>query len=225
MLSFLNYIACKIKYPFIKLSGTQVYLSWFRLPKRNQIDAINSRITHSRINVQGYRNKILVSNCKVSGSLITIAGINNSIELSEGVNLRNANIIIRGSNCRVSIGKKTTFGGVRIVNVGKDNSITIGEECLFSDQIEIWASDTHAIYDEHNIWINREQPIQIGNNVWVGSRVTILKGVAIGNGAIIGMGSILTKDIGEKVVAVGYPVKTIKENVHWSLNYPNETSE
>ena len=54
------------------------------------------------------------------------------------------------------------------------------------------------------------QPVEIGDNVWIGARVIILPGVHIGSGAVIGAGSIVTKDIPQNVVVVGNPAKIIK---------------
>jgi acetyltransferase-like isoleucine patch superfamily enzyme len=52
--------------------------------------------------------------------------------------------------------------------------------------------------------------ISIGNNVWIGDKVSILAGVHIGNNAIIGANSVVTKDIPDNCVAVGNPAKVIK---------------
>lgn len=53
-------------------------------------------------------------------------------------------------------------------------------------------------------------PTKIGDRVWIGANVTILKGVTIGNDAVVGAGSVVTKDIPEKAIAVGNPAKVIK---------------
>ncbi|QMU07693.1 sugar O-acetyltransferase [Levilactobacillus suantsaii] len=54
------------------------------------------------------------------------------------------------------------------------------------------------------------QPIHIGENVWIGSGVTVLPGVTIGDNAIIGAGSIVTKDIPQNVIAVGDPARVLR---------------
>lgn len=53
-------------------------------------------------------------------------------------------------------------------------------------------------------------PIVIGEDCWIGSNVTILGGVKIGNGCVIGAGSIVTKNIPDYSVAVGNPARVIK---------------
>ena len=59
------------------------------------------------------------------------------------------------------------------------------------------------------------QPISIGNHVWIGINVTILKGVKIGDGAIIAAGAVVTRDVPERCLAAGVPARVIKNNVSW----------
>ena len=93
---------------------------------------------------------------------------------------------------------------------------------MFADFIELWASDTHSIYNSAGAFINPELPVTIGDNVWIGSHVKILKGITIGNGAIIGMNTVVTKNVMPKSLNVGIPIRCIKEEVTWSLKYENE---
>ena len=57
--------------------------------------------------------------------------------------------------------------------------------------------------------------ISIGNEVWIGNRAMILKGVTIGNGAVIAADSVVTHDVPAYSVVAGNPAKVIKENVVW----------
>lgn len=194
------------------------YFFGIKANKNNDIVFQNSDFEKSKINVTGDKNRLVIKNSLVSDTTINISGDNNQLMLGDGVKLRSAEIIIRGDRCSVFIGKNTTFGGIRIVNVGSDCTITIGEDCMFADYIELWASDTHPIYNKQHKIINREMPITIGNKVWVGSHVIVLKGVSIGNGSVIGMGSIVTKDVSAQVVSVGNPNRTVREDISWSLS-------
>ncbi len=62
----------------------------------------------------------------------------------------------------------------------------------------------------------KTKPVKIGNHVWIGTRVTILKGVNIGDGAVIAAGSVVTKDIPAGSLAAGVPAKIIRDKVIWS---------
>jgi maltose O-acetyltransferase len=55
-----------------------------------------------------------------------------------------------------------------------------------------------------------EEPITIGNDVWIGARVTILPGVKVGDGAIIGACSVVTKDVSRYAIIGGNPAQVIK---------------
>lgn len=54
------------------------------------------------------------------------------------------------------------------------------------------------------------KPVTIGNDVWIGARVTILPGVKIGNGCIIGAGSVVTKDLPNFAIGGGNPARVLK---------------
>lgn len=135
-----------------------------------------------------------------------------------------------GNNCTVTIGRNTTAnsaGSLYIVCMGESNYINIGEECMIADAVDIWASDTHPIFDAEKRLLNPSRPINIGNHVWLGRYVKILKGSFIGDGAVIGMSSVVTKDIKPNSLNAGNPCKCLKENVSWGREhiYPYEVSQ
>jgi acetyltransferase-like isoleucine patch superfamily enzyme len=219
IISYLNWIYLFLLNRKVPTKGNKFYLTKFSIAEGNSIIIENSNFKMTRINIQGVGNTVKANKSLFENCLINIKGQNNKLILGEGVKLRGAVVHIRGDNCSIMIGKNTSTGGVRIVNVGKNNDIIIGENCLFSDFIEIWASDTHSILNEKGEKINKERPIKLGNNVWVGSHVTILKGVTIEDWAIIGMGAMVVNDIPKNSISVGFPNKIVKENVTWKLDY------
>ena len=64
---------------------------------------------------------------------------------------------------------------------------------------------------KRNEGLERAEPIIIGDNVWIGGDVTILPGVKIGSGSVIGAKSLVTKDIPENVMAFGNPARVVKK--------------
>ena len=185
----------------------------------NEVIFLKSRIKRSKIIIKGVSNELVFDSVTISKTIISVNGSNNKIHIDPDVKLNNAVIDLRGNDCSIFIGKGTVFLGIRMVNVGKSNMIKIGKECLFSDQIELWASDTHSIFNGNREKVNPEKPVIIGDRVWVGSRVIILKGVTIHNDSVIGMGSVVTRDVSPHTVCVGSPNRTIKENITWKLEY------
>lgn len=107
------------------------------------------------------------------------------------------------------------------IKIGKN--VFINACCRFQDQGGIEIGDGSLI--GHNTTIatlNHDfnpdkranlhpSPVKIGKNVWIGSDCTILPGVEIGDGAVIGAGSIVTKNIPANSIAVGNPARVIKQ--------------
>ena len=87
------------------------------------------------------------------------------------------------------------------ISGGYDGKITIGD---LSD------SDWHDIYDRAQP-VGQSEPIKLEENVWVGDRAVICKGVTIGKNSIVGAGAIVTKDVPPNVVVAGTPAKIVKE--------------
>ena len=120
-----------------------------------------------------------------------------------------------GYNSLIHICKNTTVASNLHVTAYESTSVLIGNDCMFSHNCIIRTTDGHYIYDEYGNRINKSESIVIGNHVWCAMNVTILKGVSIGEGSVIGIGSIVTHDIENNSIAVGIPAKTIKKNIVW----------
>ena len=90
-------------------------------------------------------------------------------------------------------------------------NITIGKNVLFGPNVAIYTAG-HPIHpDSRNSGYEYGIPVTIGDNVWIGGSCVILPGVKIGNNAVIGAGSVVTKDIPDNVCAAGNPCKVIRE--------------
>jgi acetyltransferase-like isoleucine patch superfamily enzyme len=90
--------------------------------------------------------------------------------------------------------------------------ISIGKNTLIGYNVEILDSDFHETSPNKRKSGNpKAAKVIIGNNVWLGSNVKVLKGVNIGDNTIISAGSIVTKSIPANVIAGGIPAKFMKE--------------
>lgn len=91
-------------------------------------------------------------------------------------------------------------------------AVEIGERALIGDCVSIFDSDFHPINPLTRWEGNDEpQPVSIGRNVWLGSRVLVLKGVSIGDNTVVAAGSIVTKSLPANVIAGGVPAKVLRE--------------
>lgn len=170
------------------------------------------------------KNEIKISKLsKLRKNKIKISGNNNVLYIEEGALIRNCNILIRGNNNKLSIGKDCVIENSQIIldnengeiAIGKNTSvgklllvslepykITIGENCMISYDTEIRNTDSHMIYSiETKKRINYGKEVKIGNNVWIGARAMVLKGVEIGN---------------DSIIAAGIPAKEVKNKIYWT---------
>lgn len=98
------------------------------------------------------------------------------------------------------------------LNLSCFQSIKIGLNVVISENVTIRDSDNHILNDDAD---KMTQPIIIGNHVWIGMNATILKGVSIGDGAVVAAGSIVTKDVPPKTLVAGVPARIIKNDIRW----------
>lgn len=85
------------------------------------------------------------------------------------------------------------------------DNVFIGPNCSF------YTAGHPLDAKQRNEGLEYARPINIGDNVWLGGNVVVLPGVSIGNNAVIGAGSVVTKDIPDYAVAVGNPCRVIKK--------------
>ena len=59
------------------------------------------------------------------------------------------------------------------------------------------------------------KPVRIGNHVWIGENSMVLKGVAIGDGAVVAASSVVTRDVPPRCLVAGAPAKVVREDIEW----------
>lgn len=123
-----------------------------------------------------------------------------------------------------TIGQGSTCYGMVASIQGPDGHVSIGKDCMMSNTISLRPSDVHAIiFLMDRTIVNPPEPIIIGDHVWIGERATIMKGVSIGKGAIVGGSSLVTKDVAVCSLVVGNPARELKTKVSWTrASIPND---
>lgn len=176
------------------------------------------------------------------GLKVDFAGENSTIVLhSPVIKFKNSQIFLR-SNCTVEIGasKKSAkkllvlaFDNNLSLKIGdnfsctndcqflfsreRDKKIVVGNNCMFASNVIIRTSDGHTIVDKSTGEVlNYGEDVIIKDNVWLAMNTTVLKGVTIEEGCVIGTGSLVTKSCDEpNSIYAGVPARKIKSNIAW----------
>lgn len=98
------------------------------------------------------------------------------------------------------------------VSLAANQSIKLGNQCQIGDLVAINDCDFHEISPaSRNRSAGPTAPACIGNNVWLGSREVVLKGVSIGDNSVAGARSLVTRSLPANVIAAGIPAKIIRK--------------
>lgn len=190
--------------------------------KINKICFSDVQVFNSKFLIQGTDNNVIIkrSNNIIYGLSVKVYGNRNKLIIEDNACIYGLRIVIRGENCQVIIGKNFTENiNCMITCMGNGNFIKIGDDCMFSENIDIWNTDSHQIIDEYGNVINKNRPIIIGNHVWIGKNASVLKGVIVEDNSIIGMSSVVTKNVDKNSIYVGNPARKVKGCVDWIRNY------
>lgn len=122
-------------------------------------------------------------------------------------------LVIRGLRpaARIRIGADTGISGGSLCAAV---SVSIGQRCLLGADVIVSDTDFHPLAHVRRRWINdpaavAASPIVIGDDVFIGTRSTVLKGVHIGRGAVVGAGSVVTRDVAAWAIVAGNPARQI----------------
>lgn len=188
-----------------------------------------------RLNVQGKNNVIKIGSLseKMFSIIdISIYGDNCSVYIDDnfytsygihillGLNHQNYGKI---ENTHLKIGKDTSIESARIVTFNSNCSISIGNECMLSENIMLYNTDSHPIYNKGTgKIINYVKNLTIGDHCWLGMNVKILKNVSIADGCIVGAEAVVTKSILESnCIIAGIPARIVKKGVDWKKSDKN----
>ena len=170
-----------------------------------------------KYDIIGNNNIIEIGNRTVLSNLkIYIRGNNHFLKIGEDCFFRGGSVWFEDNDCQIFIGDKTSIESAHLAVTEPMRKILIGEDCMFSTDIEFRTGDSHSIIDHTTkMRINYAQDIVVGNHVWVGARSTVLKGVNIDDNVIVGTNSLVTSSVPAHSIVAGIPAKVIKNNADW----------
>ena len=126
--------------------------------------------------------------------------------LGEGCTLHSPFHCDFGTQIRIGDG----FVGNFNLTILDEAPVTIGDRVLIGPNVGIYTVNHALLPDQRAEGIMRSLPVRIGNDVWIGGHAVITQGVTIGDGAVIGAGSVVTHDIPPQVVAAGNPCRVLR---------------
>lgn len=117
----------------------------------------------------------------------------------------------REPSSSISIGDRTWINNNACIIAGH-TSVSIGTDCRIGHSVQIFDCDFHGI-ERHQRHLSKAEwarPVSIGHNVFIGANVTVLKGVSIGDHAVVGSGAVVTRDVPAGAVVGGNPASVIR---------------
>ena len=159
--------------------------------------------------------------CNLNDCLVVSVGKDNCIMIGDGCDLRGAFFEFYGSHNTIRIGRDVKMNANKVhpirLQCGRDNTtITIEDDCLFSNSITLCTTDFHNIYNQEEMVINADKDIHIGSHTWIGRSVYICKGVALCHDTIVGAHAVVSRSNEEPYVAVAGNLAEIKKrNIFW----------
>ena len=168
-----------------------------------------ARANGGRLTIPGSCRLSTPLRCNGAGQVVLGENVNLGFRLAPMFGDGSVLLQARSEDARISIGSGTTTSNN--VAVIAQVSIEIGTRCRIGDQVVIYDCDFHEISPETRDASNgATEAVRIGDNVWLGSRVMILKGVEIGDHCVIAAGAVVTGAIPARSVAAGNPARVVR---------------
>lgn len=152
-------------------------------------------------------NVTIDDNCIIDGR-----GAGNGGVVMEDNVLINRNCIVLARAGPIRLGKRTSIGSNSVIvsmdGVEIGEAVGIAAGCYISTGSYLFDDVNKAVID-HKAYT--KGPVRIGDQAWLGTRVTVLDGVSIGRGALLGAGALVVKNVPENSIAFGVPARVIRQ--------------
>lgn len=202
---------------FLYKVSRKIYGGFLKMIYRNHFEGDGKLVADCNTKlILRFNSKISIGNrLTLNGNSIINNGRSSIIRMDENAlfMIENDSSIYYGADIILFKGAKLTIGNSFInsdCRIRCHSAITIGDGCAISHGLVIMDSDAHLLNGSKNT-----APVVIGNHVWIGTQVTILSGVRVGDGAVIAAGSLVTKDVSSGALVGGVPARVINEEVEW----------
>ncbi len=150
--------------------------------------------------------------CDVRRGVTFRVGRGATVRIGEGCVIDGGTVLDCASG-RLEVGASTVFG--HHCTVAALEQVVIGRRCLIAELVSIRDHD-HRFTDPGRPILEQGMecaPVVIGDDVWLGAKVTVTRGVTIGSGTVVGANSVVTRDLPAGVVAVGAPAVPVRRRL------------
>jgi acetyltransferase-like isoleucine patch superfamily enzyme len=191
-----------------------------RLFRRRYLGSYSRMFWHKVVRRRAYGKKIhtdgicfIGKNVKIEIGPLAHVYLDRWSWVGNGTKLRAHGGFIRIGSKSV-LGEEITFSTYEEISIGRE--CVIADRAMFIDFDHITADPEQAIRKQGLY----SKPVRVGNNVWIGYGASILRGVTIGDGAVVGTNAVVTKDVPANAVVGGAPAKVLRmreapERLHW----------
>lgn len=191
---------------------------WFLFRKRNIINVklgINS--TFIKCQVTGLMGGVkLGDNTSLKACTFVFKGRGNKIVIGDNVRLSGVTFWFEDDGNEIVIGDGTTMEGNNQLAACEGTRIVIGKDCMFARNVNLRTTDSHSIVNDDGKRINLAKDIIIGNHVWIGTDVLVLKGAYIPDNCVVSAKALVAAHKYEQNSIIGgVPAKKIKCDVNW----------
>lgn len=190
----------------------------YRYCGNNTFEIQGSFLKSTKFKIDGGDNRIIIGpKARLFDCEIIIIGSGNTLEIKGGSTIisKTSFWMQHGGN-KIIIGHDSTIEGGHIAATER-TTVLIGNDCMFSNDIEIRTGDSHSIIcNETKHRVNHAKDVVIGNHVWLTAHVRVMKGSVIPDNSIVGNSSVVTTVFDKQnAIYAGIPAKRIKENISW----------
>ncbi len=200
-------------------SKSRLRIAFRKGSKNNEIFIEDGFSGDVHIKVVGDGNRIYIGkNTILDGVSIELLNCNSLIAIGHGVSMGSGRINLSDGSGQFS---SVYSGSAQVLEINKPSldglNVVIGDDCLIASNVTFMTSDGHPILNHSGERMVASGDVVIGKHVWFGEHVKVLKNTHIGNGCIIGTGSVVTRSIHQNTIAAGNPCKPIKQDFgFWS---------
>lgn len=164
-----------------------------------------------------YRGWVKIgSNTSLKACTFVFKGRNNKIVIGNNVRLAGVTFWFEDDGNEIIIGDNTTMEGDTQLAACEGTKITIGKDCMFARNVNFRTTDSHSVIDGDGNRINPANNISIGNHVWIGTDVLVLKGTCIPDNCVVSAKALVASHEYEKNSIIGgVPAKHIRLETNW----------